>query len=144
MFVILDIITGMKIAREPSVNLKRGNKIGGQGQLGLNMGDGSNIGGRGEGSKARNTTQKSEKSTDIVLAIRVRKISYKKKYYIVGQRQMSDAAHDGGAELVGREQFGGLTDQETDFDINELELNDDELKGSVKLDEGELDSEAVA
>jgi hypothetical protein len=137
------IITGMKIAREPSVTLKRGDHTGGQGQLGLNMGDGSNVGIRGDGSKARNTIQKSEKSTDIVLAIRVQKLSYKKKYYIIGQRRWSDKAHDGGAELVGRERSEGLSKQKPEFGVDEVELDHEELQGNVKEEEKEADGETV-
>jgi hypothetical protein len=87
--------------------------------------------------------QKSEKSTNIVLAIRVRKLSYKKKYYIFGERQWSDKAHDGGAELVGIDRAeGGSASQEPEFEADELEL-EEELQGHVKEEEKEADGETV-
>jgi len=137
------IITGMKIAREPSVTLKRGGHIGGQGQLGLNMGGGSNVGLRGDGSKVRNTVQKSKKSSDMVLAIRVRKLSYRRKYYIAGQRQWSDEAHDEVAELVERQRSEGIHKQEPEFEVDEVELDHEELQGYVKEEEKEADGETV-
>ena len=86
--------------------------------------------------------QKSEKSTDVVLAIRVRKLSYKKKYYIIGDRQWSDKAHDGGAELVSKDRAEGASDQGREFEIDELEL-EDELQGHVKENEKEADGETI-
>jgi hypothetical protein len=137
------IITGMKIARQPSLTLKRGKKSGGQGQLGFNMGDGSNVGIRGDGLDTRNTSQTSQKVTDIVLAIRVRRLSYKRKYPILGQRQWSDRAHDGGAELVGKERSEVSSQQEAEFEVDELELDDKDFQGNVTEEEKKADGERI-
>jgi hypothetical protein len=124
------IITGMKIAREPSVTLRRGKKSGGQGQLGFEMGDGSNIGLRGGGSNTRNTSQTMAKASDMTLAIRVRKLSYRKKYLVFGQRQWSDSAHSRRAELVGEDRSRASSGPEPEFEIDELEFGDEDPQGT--------------
>ena len=108
----------------------------------MDLGNGGTIGPRGDGSKTSNTMQKSDKSTDIVLAIRVRKLSYKKKYYIFGDRQWSENAHNGGAELVGRDRAEEASDPGPEFEVDELEL-EDELQGHVKENEKEADGETT-
>jgi hypothetical protein len=86
--------------------------------------------------------QKSDNSTDVVLAIRVRKLSYKKKYYIFGERQWSDKAHEGGAELVGKDRAEGGSASQPEFEVDELELKE-ELQGHIKEEEKEADGETA-
>ncbi|KAF2823606.1 hypothetical protein CC86DRAFT_372543 [Ophiobolus disseminans] len=133
------IITGIKTGRQPSIALKRSSEIEGHTQLGIDMGGWGNIGPRGDGSKTRNTMQSSEGSSDIVIGVRVRKLSYKKQYWLFGKRILTDKPYDEGAEMVGENRAKDLKE---DYDVDELEL-EEEMEGSVKIDEQEPGGEIV-
>lgn len=131
-----DMITGIKIGRQASVVLKRGDQVEGHFQLGIDLGSGGTIGPKGDGSTTGNVMQRAEKSNDLVLGVRVRKLSYKKRYWIFGDRVLTDKPGDKGAELVGMDSNKGVEGLEIDFEADELDL-DDELRGFVKEDEEE-------
>ncbi|KAI8656520.1 hypothetical protein LRP88_11825 [Fusarium phalaenopsidis] len=122
------IITGMKIGHQPQVTLRRGNQLNGTFAIGFSD---SNItlGTNANASSSRNIVQGSKRSPDsIVFAIRVRKLSYKKRHFLGSQRDLHDSSHNYNAELVG---VGNDEDEENEvpvFDVEEMDL-DEEIKG---------------
>jgi hypothetical protein len=128
------MITGIKIARQPARKVSRGRQVEGNLQLGIELGIGGIVGPKGDGSKASSVMQKSEKSADVVLAVRVRKLSYKKRHWLFGQKVWSNKPSDKGAELVRIIRDEGVEGLIIDFEADELEL-DDELEAFMEEDE---------
>lgn len=124
------IITGMKIGHQPEVTLRRGNQVNGTFTIGISEGN-TTLGINADASSSRIIVQGSKSSPDsIVFAIRVRKLSYKKRYYIAGQRDLHDSPHNYGAELVGVDRDADEEDEVPLFDVEEMDL-DEEIQGRV-------------
>ncbi|KAJ4156518.1 hypothetical protein NW754_008152 [Fusarium falciforme] len=124
------IITGMKIGHQPEVTLRRGNQVNGTFTIGISEGN-TTLGTNANASSSRNIVQGSRSSPDsIVFAIRVRKLSYKKRHYFAGQRNLHDSPHNYGAELVGVDRDADEKDKVPPFDVEEMD-HDEEIQGRV-------------
>jgi hypothetical protein len=125
------MITGMKIGHRPEVTLKRNGVVHGTFSIGVDTAT-VTVGPHADLSKTKNITQAAKRSPDsIVFGIRVRKLSYKRKYIIVGDRELEDDSYNDEAELVGvdRDDDTGA-EKAPQFDVSELKF-DKELDGLV-------------
>jgi len=136
------MITGLKIGRESSIDYKKVRQMGGGLEFGVNIGSAVSIGPKINASKTVTTTQKSEGVKDeLIFAIRVRKLKYKKKYGLFGAKSLVDEAHNIGAEMVGVNK-SERKEEEPEFDVEEVELEEEE-DGFAKIGESKEDGEVV-
>jgi hypothetical protein len=128
-FAPVYMITGMKIGHNPQVTITRNGKVQGTFSIGVDTG-GVTLGPHSDLSKETKISQGSKSSPDsIVFGIRVRKLLYKKRYIVAGQRSLHNEAYNSKAELVGV--TGPGDEVAPEFDVTVAEL-DEELKGAVK------------
>jgi hypothetical protein len=136
------MITGIKTGRRPSVSLTRVKNVEGKLDVGIDTGTGISIGPKFDPSKSTTITQKSKGSTDYIWAVRVRKLSYKKRWGIAGPRAWANEAHNAGAELVGTDRDTKYRSEDAFFNAEELEL-EEELEGYVKATEENQEGETI-
>ncbi|KAI8713077.1 hypothetical protein NCS52_01251000 [Fusarium sp. LHS14.1] len=123
------IITGMKIGHQPEVTLRRGKEVKGTFTIGFSEGN-TTVGANANATSSRNIVQGSKSSDSIVFAIRVRKLSYTKRYVVAGPRDLHNSPHDHDAELVGVDRDGDDDTEVPRFDVKEIDF-DEEIQGRV-------------
>ncbi|ATY59536.1 hypothetical protein A9K55_003542 [Cordyceps militaris] len=124
------MVTGLKYCDEKCIAIHRGHettKV--QGQLGLQGGPLS-AGARVEGARATTSSLQMTRTADLILAIRVTKLTYKRKYVVAGEKRLVAKGHRHRAELVGKED--AILKKADDFDI-EIEEDSGEGDGDEAL-----------
>lgn len=134
------MITGLKFGTKTSVDITRVRKMEGRLELGVNVGTAVSIGPKIGSSNTVTVTQKGEELTERILAVRVRKLRYKKKGLmgLVGSRQLVDEPSNDGAELVGvnrSKQKGQDSGADPGFDVTEGDDTEEETEGYKKIRE---------
>jgi hypothetical protein len=80
---------------------------------------------------------------ELIFAIRVRKLKYKKMYGFFGDRKLVDEAHNIGTEMVGVDRSARQERRQEDaFDVEEVDL-EEEMEGYQKISESNKDSETT-
>ncbi|EEU34302.1 uncharacterized protein NECHADRAFT_85629 [Fusarium vanettenii 77-13-4] len=129
------IVTGMKIGHRPEVTLRRGNQVNGTFTIGISDGN-ATLGTNANASSSSNIVQGSKSSPDsIVFAIRVRKLSFTKRYYIWGPRKLRNDPYNCSAELVGVGREADKSSEPAIFDVKEMDL-DEEILGRATQERG--------
>ncbi len=122
------MVTGLKIARGPSVKLQGSGKKEGKAQAGVQPGGVAPV---ALGPKAQYSTDGGheeawEDSDDFIYGIRVVKLAYKRTWFARNEKgELERTEHNEGAKLVGAD---GPDEEETDNDIVTIDL-DDEMEG---------------
>lgn len=135
------MITGIKTGRKSTISLSRVKKVEGSLDAGFDTGAGVSLTSKFDPSKATTITQKADKAGDSILAIRVRKLSYKKTWGFVGAREWTNEAHNAGAELVGKDRDEEEASPDI-FEVEEKEL-DEELQNCDLKTEQNQEGETV-
>ena len=136
------LITGIKTGRRPAVDLQRTRKVNAALDVSIDTGTGISVGPKLDASKSVVLKQGSEESTDYIWAVRVQKLSYRKKWKIFGEREWANRPHLDGAELVGVESAETVSEVEEWYEVEEMAL-EDETKGYVEMTELNQDGEVV-
>jgi hypothetical protein len=119
-FAPVYIVTGLKIARSPSVNMKKGNDWEFSGHLGLQdpAGVPLRVGPKINPSGSRKSEEGWEESDDFIYGVRVKKLVYKKRWLSFGKREdLKSMDYIRGATLVGDD------DSESDEEEDILEID---------------------
>ncbi|KAK5654614.1 hypothetical protein OQA88_7244 [Cercophora sp. LCS_1] len=97
------MITGLKVGRKLSVTNTRAVKNEGRLEIGVNVESALSLGPKFGASHSVVVTQKGEELTECVLAVRVRRLTYRKTDFLGlwGPRKVSHRSSNHGAELVG-------------------------------------------
>ena len=139
-YIPVYFITGIKVGRVPSdggssFDYTKVKKLGGRLSFGVNIPSVASAGPKTNLSKTLTTTQKGREHTDRILAIRVRKLQYKRGGHF-GPRKWVDRAHNDGAEMVSEERAKTVGEkiEIVHEDIEEATL-DEELEGYRKMTE---------
>ncbi len=136
------LITGIKTGRRPAVDLQRVRKVNATLDVSIDTGTGISVGPKLDASKSAVLKQGSKESTDYIWAVRVQKLSYRRKWSLFGERRWTNQSYLDRAELV------GLDDTETDsgveesYEVEEMAL-EDELKGYAEMTELNQEGEVV-
>lgn len=143
------MVTGLKIAVEPSVNRTQATTIANTADLGVQQPGGLPVefGPRVNWAVEDKSTEGWERSDDFIYGLRVTKLVYKRAWLSrLGRRrdggELRARAYVKGAELVGMDDDSDGDEQGQDYEILELELNE-ELKGMVKVYEKDDGGEAA-
>ncbi|KAF8855674.1 hypothetical protein BDZ45DRAFT_676071 [Acephala macrosclerotiorum] len=127
------MITGLKFATKTSVDITRVRKMEGRLELGVNVGTAVSIGPKIRSSNIVTVAQNGEELTERILAVRVRKLRYKKKGFmgLVGPRRLANEPSNDGAELVGvnrSKQSGQGSRADPAFDVTEEDDTEEKIR----------------
>ncbi|KAH7348963.1 hypothetical protein BKA65DRAFT_271692 [Rhexocercosporidium sp. MPI-PUGE-AT-0058] len=138
------MITGMKIGHQPQVTLKRNGEVHGTFSIGVDTAT-VKVGPHANLSKTTNIEQGAQRSPDsIVFGIKVRKLSYKRRYFFAGDMELHDDSYNESAELVGVDRDDDLgAEKAPQFDVSELEL-DEELDGLIAEEKDDTNEGKIA
>jgi hypothetical protein len=130
------MITGLKFGTKTSVDITRVRKMEGRLELGVNVETAVSIGPKIGSSNTVTITQKGEELTERILAVRVRKLRYKKKGFmgLVGPRQLVNEPSNDGAELAGVNRSGA----DPRFDVAEEDETEEDMEEYKKIREPEI------
>lgn len=126
------MVTGLKIAHGPSVNMKRSKKWEFVGQLGLQQPGGLplEVGPKINPSAEHKMEEAWEDSDDFIIGIRVKKLVYKKVWFSRNKRgDLATSDYNKGARLVDASELGKTGEYN---DIIDVPL-DEELEGKEKV-----------
>ncbi|KIX05939.1 uncharacterized protein Z518_03913 [Rhinocladiella mackenziei CBS 650.93] len=134
------MVTGLKFGTKTSVNITRAKRVGGRLELGANIGTAVSVGPKLGSSRAFTVSQKGEEQTERILAIRVRKLRYKKKGFFGfgSSRVLTEEPSNAGAELVGdnrSKQKSRGTVAGLDFEVLEEDDTEDSTGSYRKISE---------
>jgi len=120
------IVTGLKLGTKASAESTRTRKQDVRIELGVNFETAVSLGPKFEASQMVTIAQKEEELTESILAIRVRKLRYKKTGFLglVGPRAVKDSLSNRGAELSGDNRQSPLGQSGTSFQVIEEEHNE--------------------
>jgi len=141
------MVTGLKIAVEPSVNRTQGTTFANTLDFGVQQPGGLpiEVGPRVNWAGEDRNTEGWERSDDFIYGLRVTKLVYKRAWMLGRRRdggELLARAYVKGAELVGADDDDDGREQGQDDEILEVEL-DEELNGMTKVHEKDDGGEAV-
>ncbi|KAH8599216.1 hypothetical protein B0O99DRAFT_591085 [Bisporella sp. PMI_857] len=137
------IITGLKIVHRPNIILQRSGVSEYEAKAGLHTGHGVHVGPKLGASKSLAVTQKSQSTDKYIFAIRVTKLTYKRKYLVIpGSREWRSEQYRDGAELAGANRLEEDESDDLHFDVEESEL-DAELDACLVKSETQKDGNSV-